>query len=280
MNDPKQFAKLFNMRCPVPDLFEYYYSLLLKSPEFVDFPRYREVYEAGPSESFMKHLDPLILRLKESKAHAAMLAAPLVDLQKMPAVQDREGHFVSIDIRSANWTALKMFDKDELPATWAEFCSSMNLPRVFAESKYCRQVVFGYISPKRLQAVQSRIVGTVAHELAQNFSIASQGNDELILFLGNEDKEVSGRIKDACQAVPHVQFRVSNYRQTRIGKDMYLRQYSSIDGVPSVVERLVGVPGAVFYMYFKKYILKEPITENDRMFMQDGRLAMWMDTDV
>jgi hypothetical protein len=43
---------------------------------------------------------------------------------------------------------------------------------------------------------------------------------------------------------------------------------------------LHGVPGNKFYMYFKKYILNEPLDERDLMYYNDGELCKWVDEDV
>lgn len=59
-------------------------------------------------------------------------------------------YFISIDIRSANWTCLKRFCKN-FTGSWSEFASKFTMSKFLQNSKYFREYVFGELGSKKLE---------------------------------------------------------------------------------------------------------------------------------
>jgi len=47
-------------------------------------------------------------------------------------------------------------------------------------------------------------------------------------------------------------------------------------GITEICQRLYGVPGNQFYIFFKQHILHEDVQEEDLYFYTENRLAKWV----
>lgn len=276
MKDVETFKKMFKVRIPVDEHLGYYVRTLARSREHADLPDLVRAYEdleaqGNPRELFYGTMERLRVRLKESGAYRRMLEVavppgiPERKLQAEPLVQ-----YLHLDMRRANWSMLKHFDTDqELPVLWEDLVGHPTL----ALSKPLRQMVFGELSPKRVQALQRAVLFKVALGLDNNQLVGSS-HDELIY------RVPVGEVDEALRRVrfeyPTVGFRVLTFSQERIAKDMHVRHIHE-DGVFSHT-RLLGVPGDRYLPYFRARVLGEyPSDPRDALFTHDGNVVQWRD---
>lgn len=79
--------------------------------------------------------------------------------------------YISVDLRSANFTALHFVDPEILgnAGSYKEFVKTVIpnefMAEYFSESKYCRQVVFGQLNPSRQISVEKFIITNLLNNL-------------------------------------------------------------------------------------------------------------------
>lgn len=276
MKDVETFKKMFKVRIPVDEHLAYYVRTLARSREHADLPDLVRAYEdleaqGNPRELFYSTIERLRERLKGSSAYKRMLEVavppgiPERKLQAEPLVQ-----YLLLDMRRANWSILKHFDTEgELPALWEELVGHP----VLAMSKPLRQIVFGELSPKRVQALQRSVLFKLAQGL-DNSRLEGSSHDELIYRVPTDN--VGEALRRVGEEYPTVGFRVLTFRQERIAKDMHVR-YLHEDGSYSHA-RLLGVPGDRYLPYFKSRVLGEyPSDPRDALFTHDGNVVQWRD---
>jgi hypothetical protein len=162
-------------------------------------------------------------------------------------------------------------------------------------SKSFRQIVFGNTNPKRLQTFQHEAIMELV-----DFLNKINVTDKHIVFISHD--EIIFKIKDTTSVrflIDHyleimekrvkMPIRLTPFSLRKIKKNTFIKTVYNIspsfnnDSTFYFSERystLHGVPGNKFYMYFKKYILKQPLDERDLMYYNDGELCRWVDEDA
>lgn len=117
---------------------------------------------------------------------------------------------VSIDIRTANYNALKVFDSELVFNTkdFQEFISKFTKVPLFHESKIFRQLLFEPLGAKKQAHIQRQITYQSADELMPLLSpkeIRSVSNDELVLvFDKTEDlASLQDQVEKALSQITH-----------------------------------------------------------------------------
>lgn len=97
-------------------------------------------------------------------------------------------HLVSIDMKKANFTALRHYDPAILgyKETYEDFLGMFTIHDYFKKSKYIRQVIFGNQIPKRQTAYEQHLMDMLLTAIFQRTGIASDkveyfGADEIVL---------------------------------------------------------------------------------------------------
>ncbi len=104
-------------------------------------------------------------------------------------------HFVSIDMKQANFNALRIFEERFCSdcksmfngaKTWKEFISQFTDIEHIIESKYIRQVIFGALNPKRQVAYEKQLMLEYLEKVKDDIEkykleIAALTNDEIVL---------------------------------------------------------------------------------------------------
>ena len=95
-------------------------------------------------------------------------------------------HFISIDLRNANFQALKyvyVINGDTYRDFLAQFCSGFMLDYI-SESKYSRQVIFGKLNAKRTVTIEKLLVKKIYYIIKDEYNYMGTllyfGSDELI----------------------------------------------------------------------------------------------------
>ena len=97
--------------------------------------------------------------------------------------------FLSIDMKKANFQALKYVGVIKDAETYEDFIHKYTDLDYIANSKYTRQVIFGKLNPKRHITVEKFLINKVAELYMNNFdfgTIVSMTNDEIVIELSDD----------------------------------------------------------------------------------------------
>lgn len=326
IKDIEEFTKLFKVTIPVEAEFEYYIETLKKSKEYsTKLTSYLSLYsdleeyvEKNGYKSVREYKNKCLDTLKDyilsTNAYTNLLSAPLPTqkLETKTLINSVEPyqHLVSLDFKSANYSALKMFQnsgEDELGKDWEDLCSRFNVHECLVKSKSFRQIVFGNTNPKRLQTFQHvqtlKLVEYLKTELKfteEDFVFVS--HDEIILKVDKASiahNRLYVNLDKMRENVTKMPVGMTIFSLEKIKKDTFVKTIYHLDiFTPSIGSRgfidtasgrwvfeedyktLHGVASHKFFMYFKKQILAKPIDERDLMYYNDGELCTWINPDT
>ena len=173
--------------------------------------------------------------------------------------------FLSIDLTSGNFTALKHWDRDLVmnAETWEEFVGNFTKYKYFAEAKHFRQALLGKLNPKRIMRYErlllerdilSFIVNDDRNGLKLD-NIISHNYDEIIFEVDGNFNEYLVRIPEAYKNDVHIEkFVLENiapYKMfvKRSGAKIKFKCVNS-NLFPQVYKHVVGLPLHSKDMYF------------------------------
>lgn len=281
----KDFIKLFDLNIPHLDHFDYYLDQLSKTDKFKDIKLFLDLFlEAEGSlgdVSFydykMKKANEIINFIKNSNTYTELtLDKNLSDLPINKSIHYEEDKiYLSVDLRSANWLSLKVFDQqNELGETYSEFLSKFEVPKVFVYSKYLRQFIFGNVNPRRQQKVQRNIIQReIIRQFDSEFQIEGVKNDEVIFSLS--------KFEDANGIINRIDLNRYSFKIFTCERVEDFRIDTHYNSSGDVLRKeLVGCSGHQFYLKFKEYITGEKLDIRDFYFKNEGKLAIWLHDDL
>lgn len=202
-------------------------------------------------------------------------------------------NLISIDMRKANFTAMKEYEKRfckeqgsifDGADTWEDFISQFTNMKHIIQSKYIRQVIMGALNPKRQVAFEKYLMYTYFEEIKElvkqyDLEVASFANDEIVLkghyvYLAAFDSEKE-----------FVKFTVRHKNELRC-EGFILDQ--EINGLgwkkhfcypTSIIRRCeeYKCADAINYPFILRNALGEQIQWTDKVFYHDGKLAMLLE---
>ena len=280
MKDPKSFVKLFDLNVPVIEHLDYYIDQMSKTQKYKDIKHFLSLYQESEMEisdayEFRKNKSQEIIDfIKGTNAYNELCYDKnLIDYPTTKSIEYVEDvKYLSIDLRSANWVALKHYDPphiNELGNDYIDFLSKFNLPKVFLHSKYLRQFIFGNVNPKRLIKVQRNLIQEMVRKYQDDLQVEGVRNDEVI-FSFNDFSE----IKDIYNQIDHDRYKTKIFTINRV-EDFRIDNLYDVDG--NLVHReMMGVDGTLFYIKLKEYITGEELDIRDLYFKSNGRKAIWV----
>ena len=182
-------------------------------------------------------------------------------------------HFVSIDMRMANFTSLQMYDKSIFggASTWEEFISGYTTLKSIIESKYIRQVVLGNCNPGRQVAYEKYYMYHILKHLLnkdefKDSDIESFTNDEIVIRYDGKNDSV-GRIMKALSFIPMSKYRIEFYQIFKLGEYGWLKSYTNgwkelkcaeAEFVPMIIKSMEGktINDEDLYFYYKGNVAK------------------------
>lgn len=307
MKNIKEFKKLFKINIPVEEHFDYYIDVLSESKEYEnikDLVSEYEKYEIHCEDTKFKnsksykldHALPLLVsHIKQTNAYKSLMKEDFSNagFRTKNTLKDNDNtYLMSIDFSSANYSALKTYDKDnELFENWDELCEKKHIHPVLAKSKSFRQLVFGNTSPKRLQRHQHRNTVKIINELIDFYGFVEDdfvfiSHDEFVVKLRPDHKLAVSRFIKLIRSVDEIINKLDIgmkvhsrvYKNEAIDKKMSVQTIYNIKmgGLSESHLVLHQVPGDKYFKIFKKYILKESIDNRDLLFVNNGDLAIWV----
>ena len=192
--------------------------------------------------------------------------------------------FISIDMRKANFSALKFYDKSIFSNadTWEEFVGRYTENKHIVNSKYIRQVILGNCNPKRQVTYEKYLMGFVLEVLIDELGysasdIAFFSNDEIVINMGKyEDCINKQKILEMVVNVRfNIPFRIELFYLHKItGANGYYKEI-----VKNIIEREYEFK--CLNNYTLPFVLRkfngEEITENDKLFYHEGLLSKFIE---
>lgn len=282
MKDIARFKKLFKIKTPCDEHFDYYISVLSRTYKHSNLPELIKLYEEAEDEydDFTKFShkksDEIIDYLKSTITNQNINASSsieMVDYNKKPFKAEINKKYLSIDLVQANWQVFKSYDEtNELPDTYEELLDIFGCPEVLKRSKNYRQMIFGNLNTKRQQKIQASIMSDV------KFAIMAKGFKYELNDIKHDEMIISGyddSIYDYFKKMPY-KFRLTEFVPTMVDN---IRIYDFLElGTDKVLYKdFFSAPGNQLYMNIKKYILNEPVELRDLYFRENNRLAIWAD---
>jgi len=280
MKDPKSFVKLFDLNVPNLEHFDYYISQLQKTSKFKDILNFLELYLEAEDvigedayDFRKKKSEEIIDFIKSTNAYNELCYDKnLVDFPTSNTIQyDEKLKYISIDLRSANWIALKNYDPvhiNELGNTYEEFLSKFDLPKVFIHSKYLRQFIFGNVNPKRLIKVQRNLIQDIVRNYQDSLILEGVRNDEAIFSF-----EDYSQLQEIVPTIDQSKYKVKIFTIKRV-EDFRIDSVFDDKG-NFLYKEMFGVDGTQFFIKLKEYITEEPLDIRDLYFRSNGKLALW-----
>lgn len=186
--------------------------------------------------------------------------------------------FASLDMVSANFNALRFFDKDIFKGheQWVEYLSEFTKNEHYLSSKYIRQAIFGSLNSKRNDTYQKYLTSKVINYFSnytdkKNFKFAS--SDEFVIELDQGiTAEKVKRIFEGIETINTVPWKLDIFRLEYLyGTEGFLKVHedghytikcASPDYIPFIIRKLTG---------------RTP-TEYDRIVDHNGIKAKLMET--
>ena len=279
MKDPKSFVKLFDLNVPVIEHLDYYINQMSKTQKYKDIRHFLSLYEESEVEisdayEFRKNKSQEIIEfIKGTNAYNELCYDKnLIDYPTAKSIEYLEEiKYLSIDLRSANWVALKHYDPahiNELGNDYIDFLSKFNLPKVFLHSKYLRQFIFGNVNPKRLIKVQRHLIQEMVRKYQDKLQVEGVRNDEVI-FSFKDFKE----IESIYGEIDHDKYKTKIFTIERVEDFRIDTSYNVFGEI--LHKEMMGVDGTLFYIKLKEYITGEELDIRDLYFKSNGRKAIW-----
>ena len=189
--------------------------------------------------------------------------------------------FISIDMKSANFTALKRFSKNIFDCdTWEEFASKFTYSKHIINSKYIRQVILGACNPKAQIKYETLLMNMLYEHILKTIpsvSLYSLETDEIILNIPERGCGFSlSELRKAINSCPKgigADVQVSLFELEKLnGTNGYVKHYYE----PTRREDFKGLDVETFNQVVKYYYCL-PIVENDLVFYHNGKLAKYME---
>ena len=189
--------------------------------------------------------------------------------------------FLSIDMKKANFSALHEYRDDIFGGahTWEEFVSRFTDNKHIINSKYIRQVIMGNLNPKRQIAYEKVLMDKLLTEILHakvigKKYVAAFLADEIIFDVTDLEnrREVIADIYKISGQVPYMNTEAfSLHKIYGYGVDGYIKNvFSMSDAGRSIKVKCVDEDMMAFVA---RYLLKEPVTDFDKIFYYNGLLA-------
>lgn len=192
--------------------------------------------------------------------------------------------FISIDMKKANFSALKFYDKSIFSNadTWEKFIGGYTENKHIVNSKYIRQVILGNCNPRRQVTYEKYLMDLVLEVLIDELGysasdIAFFSNDEIVI-----DME---KYKDCIRKRELIEWQIKGYFNIPFRIELfYLRKITGTNGyykeiVKNIIEReyeFKCLNNYVFPFVLRKFNGEE-ITENDKVFYHEGLLSKFIE---
>lgn len=296
----KRFCKDYNLKINILEEPYFSYFLKLYDPLFQTLEKYNlfknTILKFKNEDDFLKYYnnlkDEIINTIKKSEAFNKFNTTSLDKFNISKVYPDGniynlsnvDKYFVSIDLKEANFQALKYFDNAIVlnTKTYKEFIKCFTNLDYFINSKYLREVIFGNLNPKRQIKIEKFLINQILYFLInKDFinpnNIKCVNNDEIIIEINKENlneeiekyKSIDKTILEQYNLVTKTKvFKLSSISN----KKCFVKNFINYDGY-----EFVCVPTIIFPQVYKIYNNMD-INELDLTFVNNdtGELARFL----
>ena len=285
-----RFVKETKLPIPVLDSPYFEYFVDLYEVDMGSRTRFKEFVKVNENvvdymDRYNKFKDDVIHYVKSCESfkefsNTVLDAKPLTSINLF--TEDNCGRWISIDLRSANFSVLRRFDEALVRGfdNYEEFAESFDNGEMFSHSKATRQVIFGNLNPKRLQNHQKYCMGLVSDYVIRNFrevEMYSLGSDEVVLRYDESLYEflVSDAVRVEMAELTGLGIVVDRFVLEKNG------EFSEFGFVKKDFEdsgfELVAVP-KTFYAQAYKYYKGEELIDFDLVSHHEGFVVKFVET--
>ena len=184
-------------------------------------------------------------------------------------------YYLSIDVKSANWTCLKKNTNSAYTGNWTDFVSKFTPSKFIQESKYFREYVFGELGSKKIDKFMSEIIYELELLIKSNVNTLDQINkigctrDEIIYEIIDPDNFDFDSIIDIVKITdPDFSiYRVETFYLRQLKPyDYFVKEISKSNDTKSHKVQLKQVPKH-FVIQAVKHYTKKSIESTDKKFM-------------
>ena len=219
--------------------------------------------------------------------------------------------FMSIDIVKANFSALRHYDSEivDNKNSYEDYVRQFTDIEYFVKSKYIRQVIFGNINTKRIIMYERFLIDKVVEILLKYVKaeeIVSVSNDEIVIDTTNicTNSNIftlqNNFLREIYETIPDfVPLKLELYSlrvlANQFQNQAYVKEFLDVSKVKAAkcddkvfeIEKVMPKSNYEFKcvnsldlpFILKKY-LGEEVTENDKIFQIEGKLAKLIDIPV
>eukprot|EP01130_Rhizamoeba_saxonica_P004003 TRINITY_DN1656_c0_g2_i3.p1 TRINITY_DN1656_c0_g2~~TRINITY_DN1656_c0_g2_i3.p1 ORF type:complete len:318 (+),score=48.41 TRINITY_DN1656_c0_g2_i3:166-1119(+) len=185
--------------------------------------------------------------------------------------------FISVDIRSANFSILKYYDQDLVngASDYKEFLSTYTDSEYLKNSKYYRQVIFGKLNMKKQKQLMKYLIFQIFNIFKENGldNVHSFLNDEIILETTKDTwQEETAKIEELLIHFP-VELHIEPFKLTRFSPyEFYVKEiYQDLDPEKIKPQFCNTIPSFFAQVYKHYYGIESH--ENDRKVLVEGMVA-------
>lgn len=209
-------------------------------------------------------------------------------------------HFVSIDIKSANFTVLKnncptIFMHDSKSLEWTDFVKLFTKSEFIAKSKHFREIVFGHTGfvskacsfQEKMIDDTHKIVEAWANKTNTKMNLVVKCGDELVYELENPDdfieKLESESESESLSSIVGSNYHIKVFKLEQIEtKNFYMKNYlyntncggrTNRDDVKLIHKIEFKMVPKIFFPQVVRWYKHEPIHQDDLLFTHEGCLA-------
>lgn len=275
-------------------LYDKYYNTLDKWDLFVHelqkynceqdyFEEYNRVKDAAIND--IKKSDGFQRFNKEdmSKYSVRNTNLPSKDIFK----QSNDGKlFISIDMRKANFSALKNYDSGifDRANTWEEFIGKYTDNKHIINSKYIRQVILGNCNPRRQVTYEKYLMGQVLELLVDVEKMGYFLNE--IVFFSNDEIVIDMEEYVSCIRNREItELKIKEYFNVPFKVELfYLRKINGTNGYYKEIIKTLNereyefkcLDGYILPFVLRKFQNQE-VTESDKVFYHEGLLSKFIE---
>lgn len=275
--------KLLDTKCAFPGIIEQYNKFAKKIQSYNNPQDFLEEYN--------KVKDDAINFIKETEAYQKFNEMDMNEFAKkirkgLPShdifkPQNAGKYFISIDMRKANFNALKNYDTTIFGKanTWEDFLSKFTNNSHIITSKYIRQVILGNCNPKRHVTYEKYLMNKFIDKMEEYFDadflqkIVFFSNDEIVLDVTAYDETERTRLSDKLNSIANnflVPLKIESFRLYKIkNTDGYLK-----DGTETQEIKCLD---SVMYPIVLRKIIAVNVQEYDKVFIFNGMRAKLID---
>ena len=191
--------------------------------------------------------------------------------------------FISIDMRQANFSALKNYSEDVFEgSSWEGFISrftTKELSEHIINSKYIRQVILGNCNPKRQVAYEKCLMDTMLNH------IRSEKLNNVVFFSNDEIIFDVTELLDKDKVFTYLKLKATLQHLT-IDCRCELFTFNKLNGTDGYVKTIYGklkyrhefkCLNSYMLPFAVRYLNNEEVSESDKVFYHEGLLSKFIE---